>query len=351
MFIKIRRQLRLPPLVNSDAISLVIPGKNAGSTLGECLASAMSLLDNGEIDEIVFVDDGSTDDTRSIVARYPVRYLSTDGVGPGPARNVGWKATSSELVWFIDADCVANPDTVSMLLAAMDTPEIGGVGGSYFNATPESYLAWLIHEEIVARHSVASERITYLGSYNVLYRKEVLRESGGFAEDDFNAPGSPGAEDADLSYRIVDAGYKLRLEPRSLVGHHHPTKLKSYARAQAGHGYWGARLYARHPRKVRNSYSGPFDHLQPPVAMICLASLPGLLIPNLHPWVPLPWAFLSLLTLPMTARLLLRTRSLKGLGYPLFSVWRAFPRGIGMLAGVASLGLDRLRAAGSAGSS
>jgi len=323
--------------MKTPTLSLVIPGKNAVRTIERCLEAVVPILESGELSEILFVDDGSTDQTAEIVGRFPVRILKTEGVGPGAARNIGWRAAEGDLIWFLDSDCVASSEALGYLAAALDEPLVGGAGGSYSNEVPGSWLGWLIHEEIVTRHASVTGRVTHLGSYNVLYRRRALEEVGGFDEWEFNGPGAPGAEDADLSYRIADAGHELRLDPRSLVGHYHPTKLLSYWRAQWLHGYWGARLYVRHPSKAENSYSGMFDHLQPPWAVSCLLALPGLLWAPVRPWVLLYWAVLLVMTLPFTLRLAMRTRSLLALGYPLFSVSRAFPRGFGMLRGFVSL--------------
>lgn len=88
-------------------VSLVIPAKNSAGILGRVLDAAMALQNAGEISEILVVDDGSTDKTAEVVARHPVRLLTTGGLGPGGARNVGWRAARHDLVWFIDSDCVA----------------------------------------------------------------------------------------------------------------------------------------------------------------------------------------------------------------------------------------------------
>jgi len=336
-----RKVASVEPRMSSPSVSLVIPGKNAARTIDACLEAVVPLLSTGELQEIIVVDDGSTDDTAEKAGRFPVRVLKTQGVGPGAARNVGWQNAAGECVWFLDSDCVARVDALSLLLAHLSDPEVAGAGGSYTNEVPDSALGWLIHEEIVARHASIRGRVTHLGTYNVLYRRQVLDGVGGFDEWEFNGPGAPGAEDADLSYRIVDAGHELRLEPESLAGHFHPTRLRSYWRAQWLHGYWGARLYARHPTKAENSYSGLLDHLQPPWAIGCVLLLPLLFFAPGRPWVVLgiaiAWLFLLVLSIPFAIRLFARTKSFRALGYPLFSAARALPRGFGMLRGFVSL--------------
>ena len=56
-------------------------------------------------DEVIFVDDGSTDETPSIVTQYPnVRYFRQKNQGPSSARNLGTKMAVGEIIAFLDVD-------------------------------------------------------------------------------------------------------------------------------------------------------------------------------------------------------------------------------------------------------
>jgi glycosyltransferase involved in cell wall biosynthesis len=330
------------PAVNG--VSLVIPGKNASRTLRQCLDSVIPLLGENGLKEILFVDDGSSDDTSAIAASYPVRYIRGEGKGPGHARNLGWRASASALIWFIDSDCVAEPDSVRRLLASFAEPHVGGAGGTYGNMVPNSLLGCLIHEEIVERHRFMAEDVDYLASYNVMYRREILERTGGFDERYFNGPGSPGAEDIELAFRVHDLGYRLKFERDSVVKHYHPTRLGRYLRSQRHHGYWRVWLYLLHPRQARgDSYSQVLDHLQPPLALLAVATLP-LVLWRLLWFVPAGLGLLLLLAqLPQTLRLVRRLQSPKYLWFAPMGVVRALWRGAGMAWGVCSVCGWRLR--------
>ncbi len=322
-------------------VSLVIPGRNAEATLAPCLASVVPLLESGQLREILFVDDGSTDGSAEIASSYPVRLIRGPGGGPGAARNRGWRASESALIWFIDADCVAEPEALAILRQSIDQPGVGGAGGSYSNlipaAAPGGWIARAIHAEIVSRHGAMSDRVDFLGSFNVLYCRAALEEVGGFDEHRFNGPGSPGAEDAELAYRLHSGGYELAFDARSRVGHHHPTSLSRYLRSQRQHGFWRVQLYARHPKRSGgDAYSGMLDHLQPPLALLALASLPTLVWPALRWIAPLLFALLLLAQLPMTVRLV-RREGIALWSFAPLSFARAFCRGFGLLAGVIAL--------------
>ena len=316
-------------------VALVIPARNAAGTLEACLRSAVPLLER-ELAEIILVDDGSSDDTAAIGERHAVRVLRGPGRGPGAARNLGWRAAESELIWFVDSDCEIRPDALPRLRAALGD-EFAAAGGSYANARPHSLVATLIHEEIVDRHLAMPSEVDFLASFNVLYRRGVLDKVGGFDERFLKA------QDAELAFRVRRAGERLAFDPRSQVAHFHDDGLLSYLRTQAKQGYWRAWLYAVHPQHMSgDSYSGRGDHLQPPLALVALA-LTALAALPVAGWAAIAaWLALLGLAWPLAARLVRRTRRpALWLHLPLGAV-RALARGLGMAAGAAAVVRSRL---------
>ena len=315
----------------SSSVTLVIPGRNCATTIGACLGSAVPLKQQGSLDEIIFVNDASTDATEDIVSDFDVIVLPGPGRGAAAARNVGWQHAKSPLIWFIDSDCVIEPGALDRLLSHVQCDRVGAVGGSYVNRRPDSILACLIHEEIIERHRVMPNRVDFLGGFNVLYRRAILEAVGGFDEA---YPGAT-AEDADLSFRVRRAGYELGFEPASRVGHYHETSLLQYLRTQRRHGYWRVRLHATHRgQAMGNDYSGLLDHAQPPLALITLMTIPLAFWASLR-WIPLAPALLILMMqLPMTAALLGRRRSIKYILFAPMGFVRAFWRGVGLAHGV-----------------
>src|SRR5687768_12542943 len=86
-------------------VSVVIPAYNYGRFVG---AAIESVLGQTFADfELVVVDDGSTDDTGDVVARYSdsrLRYIRKENAGLPAARNTGIRAGTADLVAFLDAD-------------------------------------------------------------------------------------------------------------------------------------------------------------------------------------------------------------------------------------------------------
>ena len=92
------------PSQSAPGITVVIPAHNAGEHLGRALESV--LAQTRPADEILVVDDGSTDNTAEVARSYgsAVTYLYQDQRGAGAARNRGIEAATGDWVAFLDAD-------------------------------------------------------------------------------------------------------------------------------------------------------------------------------------------------------------------------------------------------------
>ncbi len=118
----------VPPKGRQDwrrmPVSVVIPTYNRARLVGRAIDSV--LAQSYQDIEILVVDDGSTDDTAAVVARYgePVRYLPQANAGVGAARNVGVRAARHELIAFLDSDDYWLPGKLAAQVAAMADPEV-----------------------------------------------------------------------------------------------------------------------------------------------------------------------------------------------------------------------------------
>jgi len=85
-------------------ISVVIPAYNAAAYVGEAIESV--LKQTLPASEVIVVDDGSTDDTRSVAERYGrrVTYLRQNNAGVSAARNLGVRIATGSWIAFLDAD-------------------------------------------------------------------------------------------------------------------------------------------------------------------------------------------------------------------------------------------------------
>lgn len=106
--------------VSSDqSVSVVIPTHNRSRLVSRAIASVLRAVDAG--DEVIVVDDGSTDDTPSVLASFGdrIRVLRISNSGPGAARNHGIRAATRPLVAFLDSDDEWLPQKLELQRAVM----------------------------------------------------------------------------------------------------------------------------------------------------------------------------------------------------------------------------------------
>jgi glycosyltransferase involved in cell wall biosynthesis len=112
-------------------VSAIITAYNCAEFVGEAIESVLG--QTRPVDEIVVVDDGSTDDTAAVMQAYAargVRYVYQDNQGAGGARNRGIEETTGELVTFLDGDDTWYPDKTAVQLAYLAAhPATGLVSG------------------------------------------------------------------------------------------------------------------------------------------------------------------------------------------------------------------------------
>lgn len=98
--------------MSAPLVTVVVPAYNAERFLAETLEAVLA-QDYSPI-ELIVVDDGSSDSTADVVARFAsARYLRQENSGPSAARNAGISASTGELITFCDSDDTYRPDKVS----------------------------------------------------------------------------------------------------------------------------------------------------------------------------------------------------------------------------------------------
>jgi GT2 family glycosyltransferase len=238
-------------LPTKPRVSVVVCTYNGGRTLDQCLRSLLHL--NYPDYEIIVVDDGSTDDTRQIVARYPnVRVIHQANRGLSFARNVGMHAASGSIVAYTDSDCFADPDWLTHLVDQLERSGAAGVGGP--NLTPED--GWLAACVGAApgqpMHVLESDQVAeHIPGCNMAFRKEALLAINGF-DSQYRKAG----DDVDLCWRLQQEGMWITFAPGAFVWHHRRQTPRTYFRQQAGYGEAEALLRFKHPDRFNNRGDG-----------------------------------------------------------------------------------------------
>ena len=99
-------------------VSAIIPAFNSAVFIGEAIESVRA--QTCIVDEIIVVDDGSTDSTQTIVAKYPeINLIRQNHLGPAAARNTGIRQARSEYIAFLDSDDIWLPNKIDTQLSAL----------------------------------------------------------------------------------------------------------------------------------------------------------------------------------------------------------------------------------------
>ncbi len=208
--------------------SVIIPAWNEWALTRACLESLRPTL--GVRDEVIVVDNGSTDDTAAGLRRYSwvkvVRHAENLGFAAGC--NSGAAVAKGDVVVFLNNDTLVPSRWLDGLLRPFEDRTVGATGPrSNFVSGPQlvpsvdyslersselSSFARTWRQE----HRGRMTEVTRLVGFCLAVRREPFAEFGGFDE----TFGLGGAEDDDLCLRLVDAGHRLLIAHEAFVHHH-----------------------------------------------------------------------------------------------------------------------------------
>jgi GT2 family glycosyltransferase len=240
------------PDKQSLAATVVIASRGRPEMLLETVRSVLSV--RRVPSEIVIADQSS--DPHPQLARMgsvrgcDVRYVHSQGQGLSRGRNVGLRLASQEVVVIIDDDMIAQEDSFELLLAGQRGGARTVATGRLLAAPPERPNLTQAPAALVTR----TEPEVFRGPQprqvvpgpNIAVPRSVLLEIGGY--DERLGPGTrfPGAEDHDLSLRLLDAGCEVRHVPEAVVLHRAWRARRDLVRLRWGYARGMGGFYAKH---------------------------------------------------------------------------------------------------------
>lgn len=200
--------MRLP------SVSLVIPVRDEEATVEGLLASIGAQTE--PVDEVVFVDSGSSDRTVALLrnaslGKTPIRVIEAGPGSPGKGRNIGISAATNQWVALTDAGIKLDPRWVEELLeVVLRNPDVDVVYGNYEPVVDTFFERNAALVYVPAKQERAGAKMRGPSIASCLMRRDVWQSVGGF-------PDLRAAEDLMFMEQVERRRFKIGWAPRATV--------------------------------------------------------------------------------------------------------------------------------------
>jgi mycofactocin system glycosyltransferase len=231
-----------PPDAPRPSVTVVVPVRDRAEELARCLSDCTGT-------KVIVVDDGSADAeavARVVRAAGATLVRRVANGGPAAARNTGLSRATTELVAFVDSDCLPRPGWLDALLPHFADPAVAVIAPRIVADGPGRGLLGRYEEERSALDMGPVESIVrpsaavpYVPSAALIVRRSAV--GAGFDET------LRVGEDVDLVWRLTAEGHHVRYDPSVSVAHQHRTRPRAWLAQRVQYGTSAAPLSLRHP--------------------------------------------------------------------------------------------------------
>lgn len=242
-------------------VTILVPAYNEARVLDEALAS-LARLHYPEY-EVIVIDDGSSDATLEVATRWEgrmgageLRVVTKPNGGKARALNTGIELARHPFVFCMDADSQLDPDTLRAAMKHMYDPSIGAVAGNVKVRNRTTFIARMQALEYIEGLNLPRRAQGFVAAVNIvpgpvgLFRREALDEVGRYDADTF-------AEDADLTMKLISAGWKVVYEDKAIAWTEAPARWIDLAQQR----YRWTRGILQTLRKRKGLFLRPFPDL------------------------------------------------------------------------------------------
>ena len=209
-------------------VSVILPVYNEEKVIENTVSTI--LASNYTNYEIVIIDDGSTDRTRSILESNfnhldHVHFISKENEGKAASLNRGIQEAQGDIIITMDADTEINEEAISYLIRHFQDPMVSAVSGNVKVGNKRKILSLWQHIEYVTSFNLEKRALQMINSITVVpgalgaWRKEDIEKVNLFEEETL-------AEDTDLTIKIIRTGKRIIFEEKAIGYTEVPTKLK-----------------------------------------------------------------------------------------------------------------------------
>ncbi len=226
----------LPIASPPSGVSVVIAAYNESLVIVDTLSAIVRASYAGEL-EILVIDDGSSDDTASMVRSFAlshpmVKLISQENKGKSSALNAGIALASYEFIVTLDADTLITASTIPELVTMLLDERVGAVSGHVLVGNAHSWLTDFQEIEYLMGFHLDRRAYDYLGAQIVVpgavsaWRRSALVEIGYFSTETL-------AEDTDATLALQKCGYAIRYASRAIGSTEVPDTVRVLVRQRA----------------------------------------------------------------------------------------------------------------------
>jgi len=256
------KQRKLPqPIGFQPQVTVIIAAYNEAAVIKRTIASVLN--SRYPIEEVIVVDDGSSDGTSSAVreefgAITKVRLVTRENGGKAAALNDGIGLCRTEIIVSIDADTQLDPEAIGRLVWHFADEKIAAVAGNVRVGNQVNVLTQWQAVEYTTSQNIDRRAYALLNAITVVpgaigaWRKSAVQDAGMYVTDTL-------AEDMDLTWRLRRLGYRLENEPEAFAYTEAPETFKAFFRQRFRWAYGTLQCLWKHRRAVgRYGFFGGF---------------------------------------------------------------------------------------------
>jgi hyaluronan synthase len=270
-------------------VAIVMPGFNEEEAIANSLRSLLALDYPVDKLELVAVDDGSTDGTleamRLVASEHArVRVIGfPENRGKRAAMAAGIRATSAEIVAFVDSDSVVEPDALRVLLQGFHDPKVGAICGhaDVLNVR-ETWLTrmqavryFVAFRVVKAAESIFNCVTCCSGCFSAYRREAIVPHLGWWESQSFLGIPSTFGDDRSLTNCVLRK-WKVRYESRAVSHTAVPTRFRQFMKQQLRWKRSWTReslivasfIWRKHPVAALVTYAGMFLPLVAPIVAV-----------------------------------------------------------------------------------
>lgn len=223
--------------MSTPSFSIIIPTYNRLNQLKDCLGSLQALDFPKTQFEVIIIDDGGAEPLDLIVEYFhqffKVSLIRQQNKGPAFARNAGATKAKGQYLAFLDDDCLADKNWLTVLTKQFEISPNRMLGGKTINRLTKNIFAatsQLIIDFVYQFYNATPNKAQFFAANNMAMPTHLFHQLKGFDEN-FRT-----SEDRDLCARWLQAGLEMTYVADALIYHAHPLTFWQFCQQHFNYG-------------------------------------------------------------------------------------------------------------------